>query len=517
MMKIVLPSVASAPALPAPAIAARDGEFARSLDRVLRDAAGAKGRVEAEPADDLRPEDVDAQRDLGTEPDDGEAAMAAVEAPRPEGHEAPRAPRETHDTPDQTAAPAPSAGNAQTAETATSTDATAPPMSTARGAAASAAASAAPSATAQLANAPAALASQSPPASPVSVGAAPPASPVAEGTKPAPLPGTGVGTPPASPVADGAAPPASPMAQAPAAAQTAVADVAARANGAVKRPAADSAAATTDRSATADEAAANGGDGHGRDALELAGDETLHFGLRRALAASDGKAAPRPLIDGNATLVATQGTAEKPVAEGAAARPQLLPDAGVAAEAPQSSAGAASSGGDALPLPGSVGTSASHGASPTAAAAAHARSPVVIQSSLGDVAVHVARAAADGVDRIRIQLEPADMGRIDVKLEVGHDGRVIAVIAADRQDTLDLLQRDARALERALQEAGLKADSNSLDFNLRGGGQERQRAEGGEQPSRGGAPTLADERAQAVAAAAAAYRPLANGTLDLRV
>jgi hypothetical protein len=33
---------------------------------------------------------------------------------------------------------------------------------------------------------------------------------------------------------------------------------------------------------------------------------------------------------------------------------------------------------------------------------------------------------------------------------------------------LDLLKTDARGLEKALEDAGLKADSNSLNFNLRG-------------------------------------------------
>ena len=43
-----------------------------------------------------------------------------------------------------------------------------------------------------------------------------------------------------------------------------------------------------------------------------------------------------------------------------------------------------------------------------------------------------------------------------------------AVITADRADTLDLLQRDARILQNALQDAGLQADGNSLSFELKG-------------------------------------------------
>jgi hypothetical protein len=84
------------------------------------------------------------------------------------------------------------------------------------------------------------------------------------------------------------------------------------------------------------------------------------------------------------------------------------------------------------------------------------------------VAIHISKAVADGLDKISIQLKPESLGRIDVQLQVGHDGRVNAMIAAQRQDTLDLLQRDARSLERALQDAGLRADSGSLNFNLSG-------------------------------------------------
>ncbi|MEW5702998.1 MAG: flagellar hook-length control protein FliK [Pseudomonadota bacterium] len=89
------------------------------------------------------------------------------------------------------------------------------------------------------------------------------------------------------------------------------------------------------------------------------------------------------------------------------------------------------------------------------------------------IALHLKRAAADGLDRIRIQLKPASLGHIDVKMEVGKDGKVTAVVSVERPETLDLLQRDARTLERALQDSGLRADSNSLHFQLRGEGNGR--------------------------------------------
>ena len=54
--------------------------------------------------------------------------------------------------------------------------------------------------------------------------------------------------------------------------------------------------------------------------------------------------------------------------------------------------------------------------------------------------------------------------------EVTDGGRAVAIVSAERPETLDLLQRDAAGLRQALQDAGLSTDSNSLSFNLRGEG-----------------------------------------------
>lgn len=139
------------------------------------------------------------------------------------------------------------------------------------------------------------------------------------------------------------------------------------------------------------------------------------------------------------------------------------------------------------------------------------------QAVLDQVAVHINKAVREGVDGIRIQLHPASLGHLEVNLEVGRDGRVVAQITADRQDTLDLLQRDARGLERALQDAGLKADAGSLNFGLRGEGRPGQE----HTPSRGGrhGGVMAAHEADTVtpAAAAAASRAASAGGIDIRV
>src|SRR5690606_2874455 len=122
---------------------------------------------------------------------------------------------------------------------------------------------------------------------------------------------------------------------------------------------------------------------------------------------------------------------------------------------------------------------------------------------------------ADGSDRMRIELHPASLGGIDVSLEIGRDGRVDAVIRADRPETLELMQRDARQLARALQDAGLQADLSSFDF--------RQREDGAEGVARHqpeGASSRHAGTGDGIAPAATIdliYRSARAGGLDLRV
>jgi flagellar hook-length control protein FliK len=85
------------------------------------------------------------------------------------------------------------------------------------------------------------------------------------------------------------------------------------------------------------------------------------------------------------------------------------------------------------------------------------------------ISVKVTKAIQAGTDRISVQLRPAELGRVDVKMELGHDGRVMAVVTAENKDTLELLKRDSADLQKAFEEAGLKLDSGDLNFNLRGG------------------------------------------------
>jgi hypothetical protein len=81
------------------------------------------------------------------------------------------------------------------------------------------------------------------------------------------------------------------------------------------------------------------------------------------------------------------------------------------------------------------------------------------------VAIH--QASKDGLDRIIIQLDPIDLGRVEVNMQTNKEGVTQIFFTIDKPDTFDSLSRDARSLERSLQEAGVKADTGSMQFNLR--------------------------------------------------
>ncbi|WP_119167987.1 flagellar hook-length control protein FliK [Algihabitans albus] len=137
----------------------------------------------------------------------------------------------------------------------------------------------------------------------------------------------------------------------------------------------------------------------------------------------------------------------------------------------------ASAGAEALP--GSAGTGAAVKTETPNAAKPVPNAARVPQPAVDQVSVRIQKAAAAGEDRIQIKLNPAELGRVDVKLEFQTDGGVRAVVSVERPETFDLLQRDARSLERALQDAGFKPGQTNLSFEMQTGGQGQSFADDG--------------------------------------
>jgi flagellar hook-length control protein FliK len=189
----------------------------------------------------------------------------------------------------------------------------------------------------------------------------------------------------------------------------------------------------------------------------------------------------------------------------------------------------ATDSGSAGPTP--TGPATTNLASPQQAQALYnqtiSRSDALPQITIDQVTMRLTKAADEELDHLTIHLKPAELGTIEVKLEMGDDGISKATISADRQDTLNLLQKDSHRLEQALESAGIKTDSGTLSFNLRGDGGNRQMQNffqqqgGGYQPS---TPSYASSRSFADASLPGASTVVgylntraALGGVDIRV
>jgi hypothetical protein len=97
------------------------------------------------------------------------------------------------------------------------------------------------------------------------------------------------------------------------------------------------------------------------------------------------------------------------------------------------------------------------------------------------LAQQIVRRFESGGAQFEMRMDPPELGRVDVKLEVGRDRRVTAVVTAEHASTLTELARGSRDLERILEAAGLELDQQGLSFNLasdRGGDSEKNMAQG---------------------------------------
>jgi hypothetical protein len=75
-------------------------------------------------------------------------------------------------------------------------------------------------------------------------------------------------------------------------------------------------------------------------------------------------------------------------------------------------------------------------------------------------------------NKISIELHPHELGRLEIKIDTSGLGKTAINISAEKAETLSMLQKDARSLERILNDVGIKADASSLTFNLNHGQQQ---------------------------------------------
>jgi chemotaxis protein MotD len=138
---------------------------------------------------------------------------------------------------------------------------------------------------------------------------------------------------------------------------------------------------------------------------------------------------------------------------------------------------------------------------------------------LSGVAVEIAQSAKAGKTSFDIRLDPAELGRIDVKIEVDKHGNVTSHLTVEKPETLTMLRQDAPQLQRALEQAGLKTNDSGMQFSLRDQSQQQQQQQGDQSGRHMHRLTINDDDTVTVAPAARGYGRMygANGGVDISI
>ena len=103
---------------------------------------------------------------------------------------------------------------------------------------------------------------------------------------------------------------------------------------------------------------------------------------------------------------------------------------------------------------------------PPAHAAPAAAIPPPPAQQLAPALIAIGPAQAGMPQHLTIRLDPAELGRVQVRIERPTDGPAKVELAVERPDTLLLLLRDQTQLHRALDLAGVPPEGRTLHFSL---------------------------------------------------
>ena len=136
------------------------------------------------------------------------------------------------------------------------------------------------------------------------------------------------------------------------------------------------------------------------------------------------------------------------------------------------------------------------------------------------LAVEIAATVQSGKTHFEVRLDPAELGRIDVRIDVDRNGQVTSHLTVEKPETLSMLKQDAPQLQQALNDAGLKSGSGGLQFSLRDQSQSGQNNANNNQT--GGQPqrlVVNEEDTVPAAIAGRSYGRMmgASGGVDIRV
>lgn len=126
-----------------------------------------------------------------------------------------------------------------------------------------------------------------------------------------------------------------------------------------------------------------------------------------------------------------------------------------------------------------------------------------------ELGLEIARVGREGGDELIVRLDPAELGRVEVRL-AWDEGVLGATVRAEHPAALELFRREVGDLGRALSEAGVRADTGAFRFE---GGSGDGRHARSDRP--GEAPASAERDAPRPPSTTAPEVRLAHGRVDL--
>jgi flagellar hook-length control protein FliK len=103
------------------------------------------------------------------------------------------------------------------------------------------------------------------------------------------------------------------------------------------------------------------------------------------------------------------------------------------------------------------------------------------EAPVEEMPARIVRTAEAGGRQLQVRLHPAELGRLDIRLDFDGERGLRVHIRADNDQALDLLQRQGHQLERALQQSGFDVGRDAIRYDLdQGGGRFGRGGAGGE-------------------------------------
>ncbi|NOJ47320.1 flagellar hook-length control protein FliK [Bradyrhizobium archetypum] len=178
------------------------------------------------------------------------------------------------------------------------------------------------------------------------------------------------------------------------------------------------------------------------------------------------------------------------------------------------------SSGNGLQAPGAIQTQQPAAPITTSSASTHLTATAATSAAVpvSGLAMEIAASAKSGKTRFEIRLDPAELGRIDVRVDVDRHGQVTSHLTVERPETLSMLRQDANQLQRALDNAGLSTGNGGLQFSLRDQSSQGQNDGNQSNPNAHRLVVSEEDSVPAVVAGRSYGRMLgASGGVDIRV